>query len=69
MNIIDSITNILRKVERSLKTNNHEPQVERKRDRNGNQYWLVHDARTAKTHTFGSEGDVRVWIENRHHSF
>lgn len=69
MNIIDFVTNVLRKVKYSLETTNREPQVQQKCDRNGNRYWLVRDAYTDKTYTFGSEGEVRIWIENRHHSF
>ena len=68
MKIIDSITNILRKVQHIV-TTNRELQVEQKRDRFGHRYWLIYDANTSKSYTFGSERDAIVWIENRHHSF
>lgn len=67
--IINFITNIWQKVSDSLVTSNHEPQVRQKRDRYGNEYWQAYDFNTNKSYTFGSEQDVRAWIENRHHCF
>lgn len=48
---------------------NNEPKIEFKRDRYGNSYWKVYDFPTNKSYAFGSEQDVRAWIENRYHSF
>jgi hypothetical protein len=45
----------------------HEPQIKQKRDRFGDCYWQVYDYTTNKFYEFGSEQDVRVWIENRHY--
>ncbi|PSB11761.1 hypothetical protein C7B62_04205 [Pleurocapsa sp. CCALA 161] len=67
MKAINSIANILRKAVDSLVISNHEPQVRYKCDRHGNHYWQVYDFNTNKSYIFGSEQDVRVWIENRHY--
>ena len=69
MKIVNSIVDILKKVEQSLVRVDREPKIEQKCDRYGNQYWLAYDARTNRSYTFSSEQDVRVWIENRYHSF
>ncbi|MEM8830733.1 MAG: hypothetical protein AAGE96_15435 [Cyanobacteria bacterium P01_G01_bin.19] len=68
MKIKDLFISLLVKIRRVLIASNHEPKIEQKRDRFGNLYWLVQDARSRKSHTFGSEQDVRAWIENRYHS-
>ena len=67
--VINSIIDIWRKVERNLVSFQHEPQIEQKRDRHGNQYWQAYDFDTNKSYTFGSERDVRIWLENRYHNF
>ncbi|WP_319421252.1 hypothetical protein [Pleurocapsa sp. FMAR1] len=69
LNIITSIDNLFKNIGRSLVTQKHEPQIEQKRDRHGNLYWQVKDFATNKTYEFDSDRDVRVWIENRYHSF
>lgn len=51
----------------SLSFQKHEPEIKQKRDRFGNYYWQVYDYNTNKFYEFGSEQDVRVWIENRHY--
>ncbi len=67
MKIVNFIVNTLKDIGRSLVVQNHEPQIEKKRDRYGNSYWQVYDFTTNKSHTFGSDRDVRAWIEKRHH--
>ena len=69
MKILPSINNILRKIERSLVVQNNEPIVKQKRDRYGNSYWHIYDFTTNKSYEFGSEQDVRSWIENRYHRY
>ncbi|MEL6579480.1 MAG: hypothetical protein AAFQ14_07000 [Cyanobacteria bacterium J06621_12] len=69
MKIANFIISIIDKVERNLASSNHEPQIKQKQDRHGNRYWQAYDFNTNKSYTFGSEQDVRVWIENRYHSF
>ncbi|MGL4882302.1 MAG: hypothetical protein ACRC8K_14755 [Waterburya sp.] len=51
----------------SLSFQKHEPEIKQKRDRFGNYYWQVYDYTTNKFYEFGSEQDVRAWIENRHY--
>ena len=63
------IANIFRNIERNLVLKSNEPKVEQKRDRDGNLYWKVYDFTTNKSYTFGSDRDVKIWIENRYHSF
>ena len=62
------IFDILCNIKRSLLINRNEPQIERKRDRFGNSYWQVYDYSTNKSYTFGSDREVRVWIEERYHT-
>lgn len=45
----------------------HEPKIEQKRDHHGNLYWQVYDLTTNKTYSFGSDRDVRAWIEQKYH--
>jgi hypothetical protein len=69
MKVINFMTNLWQKIENSLVTSNHEPQVRQKCDRFGNKYWQAYDFYTNQSYTFASEQDVRVWIENRYHCF
>jgi hypothetical protein len=69
MKVINFMTNLWQKVGNNLVISNHEPLVSQKCDRFGNQYWQAYDFHTNKSYTFSSEQDVRVWIENRYHSF
>lgn len=64
----DRIVHILRNIKRSLLINRNEPQIERKCDRFGNSYWRVYDYPTNKSYTFGSDREVRAWIEERYHT-
>ena len=68
MKITGFIVNILRKIGRSLTVGYTEPQIKQKRDRYGNAYWHVYDFSTNKSHAFGSEQDVRAWIEEQYHN-
>ena len=61
------ITRLLKNLGDKLIVKNHEPQIEQKRDRHGIIYWQVYDFATNKSYTFGSEQEVRSWIEHRHH--
>jgi len=69
MKIKNLFANILVKARRALVSSNHEPQVKQKCDRYGNKYWQVDDFDSNQSYTFGSEQDVRVWLENRYHCF
>ncbi|MDJ0688178.1 MAG: hypothetical protein QNJ41_06700 [Xenococcaceae cyanobacterium MO_188.B32] len=69
MKITRFINNILRKIGRSLVVQNNEPIIKQKRDRYGNCYWQIYDFTTNKFYDFGSEQDVRAWIEQRYHGF
>ena len=69
MKINNLLVDILAKAKRKLVTTSSEPQVEQKRDRYGNKYWHVNDLQNHRSYTFGSEQDVRVWLENRHYRF
>lgn len=69
MKINHFIINTFRKIGQSLVKGNTEPQIKYKRDRYGNLYWQVYDVTTNQSYAFGSEQDVRAWIEERHHSF
>lgn len=45
---------------------NGEPQTTQKRDRDGNVYYQVYDPRTQDSATFGSESEIRWWIEQHY---
>ena len=61
------IINVLNKIQRSLTTNRNEPYIKRKSDRYGNLYWQIYDYQTNKSYTFGSELEVRAWLEQRYY--
>lgn len=61
------IIKILRNIKHSLVVNRNEPHIEQKCDRFGNQYWQVHDYKTNRFYSFGSDQDVIAWLENRYH--
>jgi membrane carboxypeptidase/penicillin-binding protein PbpC len=43
-----------------------EPQISEHRDRQGNLYYQVYDVLTAKLITFGSEMEIKWWLEQRY---
>jgi hypothetical protein len=60
------LSKLLRDIVTTLTTS--ELQVWQKRDRHGYTCWYAYDPMTA-THTcFGSEDDMRVWIEQRYYA-
>ncbi|WP_036476742.1 hypothetical protein [Myxosarcina sp. GI1] len=65
INIIGFAAKILTNIRHSLFVPKNELQVEQKCDRYGHLFWQVYDPITRKSHTFGSDGDVRIWIEKR----
>lgn len=69
MKIANFIVKIFRSIGRSLIVKRNEPHIEQRRDRHGNPYWQVYDFTTNKSYAFGSDRDVRAWIENRYRGF
>lgn len=69
MKIIDLISKKMLNFARNLAIKSHEPQIKPKRNRYGNLYWQVYDYRTNKFYEFGSEQEVRVWLDNRYHFY
>lgn len=61
------IVNILNKIQRSLTTNQNEPYIKENSDRYGNLSWHIYDRQTNKSYTFGSELEVRAWLEQRYY--
>jgi hypothetical protein len=45
----------------------NELQVQRHRDRQGNIWWQAFDPNTNESVSFGSEAEVRYWIEQRYY--
>jgi hypothetical protein len=43
-----------------------EPRTTQKRDRDGNVYYQVYDPRTQDSAIFGSESEIRWWIEQHY---
>lgn len=46
---------------------NGEPKIEQKLDHQGNTYFRVYDPRTGMTFIFGSEQEVRFWLDQRYY--
>jgi len=67
MKINNYILNKFREIGDSLVANRTEPQIKQKCDRNGNFHWQIYDPVSGRYTCFGSEQDVRAWIENRHY--
>ena len=66
---LNVIVNIFRWIGQVLLAKKNEPCIKQKRDRYGNLYWQVYDLTTNKSYTFGSEREVRAWIEERYNRF
>jgi hypothetical protein len=47
-------------------THNSDPTVNERRDRQGNVYYQVYDPHTQKSTVFGSETEIRYWLEQRY---
>lgn len=69
MKIPRFIVQLFHNIGRSLVSRNTEPQIKPKRDRYGNSYWQVYDFTTNKSSAFGSEQEVRAWIDNHYQGF
>jgi hypothetical protein len=48
-------------------TNQTEPQIEQKSDRDGNLYYRIYDPITRRYTFLASEREVRIWLENRYY--
>ena len=57
--ILDTLVNAI--------ANNSEPKVTQRCDRQGNCYYQVYDPVTGKSSTFGSEREIRYWLEARYY--
>jgi hypothetical protein len=47
-------------------THNSDPTVNEQCDRQGNVYYQVYDPHTRKSTVFGSETEIRYWLEQRY---
>ncbi len=68
-----SIRSILRMLSATLQTqitqwlrHRDEPKITQCRDRKGNLYYQVYDPTTHRSASFGSESEVRWWLEQRY---
>ncbi len=69
MEIPRLIVKLFRNIGRSLVTPNIELQIKQKQDRDGNSYWQIYDLTTNTSSAFGSEQEVRAWMETQAHRF
>lgn len=63
------LAHVAQKVWRSLSafaTGNHEPQIHRRRDRQGNTYFWVYDPTSQQSQILDTEQAVRAWLEQRY---
>ena len=55
------------RVSRYLTKSRTEPQIVQKSDRHGNSYWQVYDPVSASRCSFGSEQEVKAWLDHRYY--
>ena len=65
--IVNAIANVLKNIKHGLVVDRNEPDVRQKQDRYGNLYWQVYDYKNNKFLTFGSDKEVRIWLEQRYY--
>jgi hypothetical protein len=65
-NAYTKLTAFLHALAASLLRGN-ELQVEQRRDRRGNTWWQAFDPTTNESVSFGSEAEMRAWIEQRYY--
>ena len=58
---------ILRKISRYFTNSKTEPRIIKKCDRHGNSYWQVYDHVSASHCSFGSEQEVKAWLDRRYY--
>jgi hypothetical protein len=61
-NLMESIKRLGQRIAEYF-TSQSEIKVWQLQDRSGNTYWCVYDPNTNRSATFGSEEEVRIWIE------
>lgn len=61
-NLMESIKKLGQRIAEYF-TSQSEIKVWQLQDRSGNTYWRVYDPNTNRSATFGSEEEVRIWIE------
>lgn len=66
--LVNLIADTLRNIGRILVVDKSKLQVDQKSDRYGNSYWNIYDYATNKSYSFGSEREVRAWIDKRYYS-
>ena len=67
MNIIQNVNSIIDNFWSKLIYRKTEPKVWQKCDREGNIYWLIFNPITSLYISFGSEQEVRIWLEERYY--
>ncbi len=67
MNIIQDANSIIDNFWSKLIDRKTEPKVWQKCDRKGNTYWLIFNPITGLYISFGSEQEVRIWLEERYY--
>ena len=61
------VIKIFAKVSRYLSATKVEPEVKKKCDRQGNCYWQIYDPISGSHYSFGSEQEVRSWLDTRYY--
>lgn len=62
------IINFFKRIGRYLNANRIEPHVKSKCDCRGNCYWQVYDPVSGYNGSFGSEKEVRAWLDCRYYN-
>lgn len=63
-----TLATLLSNIKRQLFVNKNEPNIKQKCDRHGNLYWQIHDYQHNQILTFGTDTEVRIWLEQRYYS-
>jgi hypothetical protein len=69
LRLVQRLKDEVGKVSKAIATrfkHSSDPTVSERRDRLGNVYYQVYDPRTHKSAVFGSEAEIRYWLEQRY---
>ena len=69
MRIIDNLTNKIANRWFEISSQKTEIKVFKKRDRQGNKYWLAFNPIDSSYNYFASEVEVRMWIEQNYYNY
>ena len=67
--MIKKIAYWIQNAARKLIVKRNEPVIRQKQDVNGNFYWQVYDYKLNQSLIFGTDTEVKMWLEQRHYQW